>query len=58
MLIIFKLIRDIIAGNNKISSISKIKKIKAKIKNRIEKGKRPSFKVANPHSKGDKNSRL
>ena len=44
-------------GNKRISSMSKIRKIRAKTKKRIENGSRPSFKVENPHSKGDRNSR-
>jgi hypothetical protein len=39
-------------GNNNNNSTSKIRKIKATIKNRKEKGNRPSSLVENPHSKG------
>ena len=45
-------------GNKMTSSRSKIRKIKATIKNRIEKGSRPSPRVENPHSKGERKSRL
>jgi len=39
-------------------SISKIKKIKVILKNRIENGTRPVEKELNPHSNGDMNSFL
>ena len=39
-------------GNNNNNSTSKIRKIRATIKNRKEKGSRPSSLVENPHSKG------
>ena len=39
-------------GKRIIISTSKITKIKARIKNRKEKGRRDSIKVENPHSKG------
>lgn len=44
-------------GNKITSSRSKIKKMRAITKKRIEKGSRPSLKVENPHSKGERNSR-
>lgn len=52
------LLKETKPGNKIINSKSKIKNTMARIKNRIEKGRRPSFKVENPHSKGERNSRL
>jgi len=46
-----------IIGKIKAISTSKIKKIIAIIKNRIEKGKRDESEGSNPHSKGDLFSR-
>jgi len=43
-------------GKIKIISISKIKKIRVILKNRMENGIRPVEKVLNPHSIGDINS--
>ena len=43
-------------GNNKISSVSKIKKIKAITKNREEKITLEVFKGLSPHSKGELNN--
>jgi hypothetical protein len=48
---------EIKIGNNSTISISKIKKIIANKKNRIEKGIRAVFIGSNPHSKGDLFSR-
>lgn len=42
-----------IIGKIKVISTSKIRKIIAIIKNRIEKGKRDEFNGLNPHSKGE-----
>lgn len=53
-----KRVRLVIPGNKITSSKSKIKKINVIIKNRIENGSRPSAKVLNPHSKGERNSRI
>jgi len=50
--------RPVRNGTIKISSTSKITKITAKIKNRNETGWRVSSSEVNPHSRGDKNSRL
>jgi hypothetical protein len=46
---------DIMSGVGRIKmiSISKIKKIKVILKNRIEKGKRLKEKGSSPHSKGE-----
>ena len=52
-----KTCRETSPGKRITSSKSKIRKTIAKMKNRIEKGRRPSLSVANPHSKGDRNSR-
>lgn len=46
-----------IIGKIKVISTSKIKKIIAIKKNRIEKGSREEFIGSNPHSKGDLFSR-
>ena len=58
ILALVKNLSNLKLGNRIISSKSKIKKMRASTKNRIEKGKRPSLRVENPHSKGDRNSRL
>jgi len=47
----------IIIGKIRAISTSKIKKIIAIIKNRIEKGSREELEGSNPHSKGDLFSR-
>ena len=49
----FDLFKEIIIGIIKAISTSKIKKIIAIKKNRIEKGNREEFKGLNPHSNGD-----
>jgi len=53
----FDLLIIIIIGKIKAISTSKIKKIIAIIKNRIEKGSREEFDGSNPHSKGELFSR-
>ena len=55
--IIFEILKITIIGKIKAISTSKIKKIIAIKKNRIEKGKREEFIGSKPHSKGDVFSR-
>lgn len=50
--IVFDTLVKIPSGNNKATSISKIRKIKVVKKNRIEKGLRAFLKGEKPHSKG------
>lgn len=49
----FEIKNDLIIGNIKAISTSKIKKIIVIKKNRIDKGKRDELIGSNPHSKGD-----
>jgi hypothetical protein len=55
--IIFDILKEIIMGRIKAISTSKIRKIMAIKKNRIEKGSRDELKGLKPHSKGDSFSR-
>lgn len=50
---VFEFIMCKVRGINKIISTSKIKKITASKKNRIEKGARVWTEGSNPHSKGE-----
>lgn len=56
-IIIFDVLNDTIIGKIKAISTSKIKKIMAIKKNRIEKGRREELKGLKPHSKGESFSR-
>ena len=50
---VFEFIIFVVKGSKRIISTSKIKKITAKRKNRIEKGARVWIEGSNPHSKGE-----